>query len=208
MSTSPLDQSLHGFFDAVASPESAPAGGAVTATTLAMAAGLVAMAARVSPRHLPEAGETATHADRLRERAAALAQQDTRAYAQVLAAYRIPRQPDPARRRERIRAALHHAAEVPTEMARTAAEIAEAGTRLVRAGNPNLAGDATTAVLLAHACARSAAELVRINTDTGDLDPDLASQAHHHSTRTGRRAWQVGGGAAGCNSTSDEQGGS
>lgn len=177
MSGSYLEQPLGQFLAAVASREPAPGGGAVAATAVAMAAGLAAMAARFSEGRLDGAGELAARADRLRERAAPLAQRDADAYGQVVAAYRLPREPDPDGRRERIRWALRGAAEVPAEIALTAAEVAEAAATLARDGNSNLTGDAVTAVLLAEAAARSAARLVALNVDAGDLEPKLAEEA-------------------------------
>lgn len=177
MTDSYLNQSLDQFLDAVASREPAPGGGAVAATVLAMAAGLAGMAARFAEGRLDGAAEQAGHADRLRERAAPLAQRDADAYAQVVTAYRIPRESDPEGRRERIRHALRDAAEVPAEVARIAAEVAEIAAMLARDGNPNLAGDAVTASLLAEAAARSASSLVRVNVTSGGLDESLAEEA-------------------------------
>lgn len=175
MSSTYLDQPLGRFLDAIAAREPAPGGGAVTATAVAMAAGLVGMAARFSEGRLEGAEELAARGDRLRERAAPLAQRDAEAYGQVVAAYRLPR--DAEGRRERIRETLRGAAEVPAEIARTAAEVADAAATLARDGNPNLTGDAMTAVLLAEAAARSAARLVRLNVKAGDLEGKLAEQA-------------------------------
>lgn len=187
-----MDQSLGGFLDAIAARESAPGGGAVAATALAMAAGLVAMAARFSERHLSDAEEQAARADRLRERAAPLAGRDAQAYGEVVAAYRLPREPDPEGRRERIGTALRGAAEVPAEIASVAAEVAEAGARLAREGNPNLSGDALTAVLLADASARSAARLVELNVESGGLGAELTERAWECVGRTADCARQVG----------------
>lgn len=194
MSTSYADQPLGSFLNAIAAKEPAPGGGAVAATALAMAAGLVAMAARFSGGQLANADERAAHADRLRERAAPLAERDAQAYGQVVAAYRLPREPDPEERRERIRTALRGAAEVPAEIARTAAEVAEAGVRLMREGNPNLTGDAFTAVMLADASARAAARLVAVNVESGNLGAELTEHARRCVDRTTDCASQVGAG--------------
>ena len=75
-----LDEPVRGFLDQLAARTPTPGGGGAAAVTGAMAAGLVAMAARFSARQLPEAGELAEEADRLRRRLAQLAEEDAQAY--------------------------------------------------------------------------------------------------------------------------------
>ena len=81
-----LDEPVRGFLDQLAARTPTPGGGGAAAVTGAMAAGLVAMAARFSATRLPEAGELADQADELRRRLAQLADMDARAYAAVLEA--------------------------------------------------------------------------------------------------------------------------
>jgi formiminotetrahydrofolate cyclodeaminase len=160
--SSPLDS----FLDQLAARTPTPGGGGAAAVTGAMAAGLVAMAARFSSSRLPGAGELAERADELRRRAAGLADLDARAYQAVLAAQGDAR-----------RAALHGAAVVPLEIAEIGAQVAELAARVAQAGNPNLRGDAVTGALLAAASAASAACLVDINVGLGGLDPGLSRRA-------------------------------
>lgn len=150
----------------MAEREPAPSGGAVAAITVASAAGLVAMAARFSPE-MSGAADVARRADALRDELGRLADEDARAYAAVLEAYRRDRD---AQRPAVIRQALEAAADVPQVIAERAREVGELGTRVVQEGNRNLRGDAGTAVLLANGAARSAALLVRLNVSLGDLD--------------------------------------
>src|SRR6185437_11107239 len=152
-----------------------PGGGGAAAITGAMAAGLVAMAARFSARQLPGAGEVADQADKLRLMAAQLADMDARAYTTVLDAGRQPG--DDRQRRERTREALLGAAHVPLEIAGIGARVARLAVRVAEAGNPNLRGDAVTGALLAAASARSAASLVDINVALGGLDAELSQRA-------------------------------
>jgi formiminotetrahydrofolate cyclodeaminase len=112
----------------------------------------------------------------LRTEAAALAAQDAEAYTQVLAAYQLPRSPDAAGRRDRIRAALSAAAEPPLAVATAAVEIGTLARRLVDEGNPNLWGDAVTSRLLAAAGCRAAVELVGANLLPGDPRLERAKQ--------------------------------
>jgi len=166
-----LDQPVRGFLDQLAARTPTPGGGGAAAVTGAMAAGLVAMAARFSASRLPGAGDLADQADELRRRAAALADLDAQAYAAVLDALRLPR--EAGQRRE----ALLGAAVVPLEIAEIGAEVAQLALQVAEAGNPNLRGDAVTGALLASASARSAASLVDINVDLGGLDRDLSRRA-------------------------------
>ena len=161
-----LDQPVRGFLDQLAARTPTPGGGGAAAVTGAMAAGLIAMAARFSARQLPEAGDLADQADRLRFMAAQLADMDARAYTAVLAT----RGPE---RKE----ALLAAAMVPLEIAAIGARVAGLAVRVAEAGNPNLRGDAVTGAVLAAASARSAASLVDINVRLGGLEPDLSRRA-------------------------------
>ena len=170
-----LDEPVRGFLDQLAARTPAPGGGGAAAVTGAMAAGLVAMAARFSARQLPGAGEVADQADELRRRLAQLAEEDARAYAAVLDAGRRPG--DDRQRRKRTREALLGAAHVPLEIAGIGARVARLAVRVAEAGNPNLRGDAVTGALLAAASARSAACLVDINVGLGGLDPELSRRA-------------------------------
>jgi methenyltetrahydrofolate cyclohydrolase len=170
-----LDQPVRGFLDQLAARTPTPGGGGAAAVTGAMAAGLVAMAARFSVKQLPEAGDLADQADKLRRRAADLADMDARAYAAVLDAGRQPG--DDRQRRERTREALLGAAHVPLEIAGIGARVAAMAVRVAEAGNPNLRGDAVTGAVLAVASARSAASLVDINVGLGGLDAELSRRA-------------------------------
>jgi methenyltetrahydrofolate cyclohydrolase len=178
--TSYLGRQLGDFLDLVASREAAPGGGAVAAVTVSLAAGLVGMAAQLSERQAPDSASLAGEAGRLRRRSERLADEDAEAYRAVLSAYAAARAggtPQPA---EAIAAALDKAARVPLEMASLAAATAVLGARLALEGNPRLRGDATTAVLLAEAAARSAAHLVQVDVDEGDGDPALVREADAH----------------------------
>ena len=172
--TSFLDQPVGQFLDQIAARSPAPGGGGAAAMTGALAAGLVAMAARFSAAQLPDAEELAARADQLRHRAAELVDEDGQAYGRVLDAFALPRD---AAGREQVRMALDRAAAVPEEMTRLGAEVAELAARLAVAGNPNLRGDSVTAALLAEASARSAACLVDINVTLGGLANEVSLRA-------------------------------
>jgi len=163
-----LDHRLGRFLDLVAEREPAPGGGSVAAVTVSLAAGLVSMTARYSADRLPQPDLLIADSERLRRRAAALADADADAYRAVLDAGGLP---------ERIRAALTRASLVPLEVAELGAETARLAARLVDVGNPHLRGDAATALCLAEAAVRSAAQLVAINVRSGGCDEELVRRA-------------------------------
>jgi methenyltetrahydrofolate cyclohydrolase len=174
------------FLDRLASRTATPGGGGAAAVTAALAAGLVAMAARFSVTQLPEASDLAVRADELRRRAANLADIDARAYQAVLDARRLPA--DGGQRQQGMREALAGAAAVPLEISEIGAQLAEMARRVAQAGNPNLRGDALTGAVLAAAAARSAACLVDINVGLGDLEPGLSRRAAQAVTDACRAA--------------------
>ena len=152
-----LEMPVRRFLDLLAAGESAPGGGSAAAVSVALAAGLSSMAARLSTQQLADAAELAARAEGLRERVAPLARADAVAYGRVLAAQRS------LEADERVWAALSEAADVPLAVAEAGAEVAGIAARLASEGNPNLKGDALCAVLLADAGVRAAATLVEIN---------------------------------------------
>lgn len=163
MEDSYLGLPLNRFLDQLAGPDPVPGGGGVAALSVAMAAGLCAMAARLSARQLAAEAETLTlDSQRLSAAAASLIQADADSYLGVIKAQRLPRDDAQARRRQ-IDEALSAASAVPMEIAELAVGAAGAAARLAQAGNPSLRGDAITGALLAAAGARAAAGLVAIN---------------------------------------------
>jgi formiminotetrahydrofolate cyclodeaminase len=157
-----LQESVERFLDRTASAEPAPSGGSVAAVTVAMAAGLVAMAARLA-HEWPQATEVIERAEVLRSQMATLALADEDAYAKVIEALRLP--PDSPSRPSELEAALSGAADVPLAIAEAGAEVAVLAALVVQ-------GDALVAAELAGAGARGAAELVAINL-AGRDDPRI-----------------------------------
>jgi methenyltetrahydrofolate cyclohydrolase len=188
-----LDLSLGEFLDLVASGRPAPGAGSVAAVAVALAAGLSGMAARLSADQLADASGLADRADASRRRVAPLARADAEAYGRVLDAYR---ESDPETRKERLRDTLSGAADVPLAVAEIGNEVAGIAARLVEEGNPNLEGDAMTAVLLADAGVRAAAALAEINLSSANVEDDRLGQANrliYKTAATVRRATEGGG---------------
>ena len=165
MASFSLEEPLEQLFDRIASDEPGPAGGSVAAVAVAMAAGLVAMAARLA-REWPQASEVVERAETLRSLVAPLAVADAEAYANVLEAQRLPR--GSAAREATVAAALSRAADVPLAIAEAASEVATLAALVARAGSAHLRGDAVVAAEIAEAGARGAAELVVINLGNRD----------------------------------------
>jgi methenyltetrahydrofolate cyclohydrolase len=159
-SSSFLDGSLKEFLDAVPARTPAPGGGAVAAIAGALAAGLVAMAARFAPDEWERRAEVVGRAEELRARLEPLADADAEAYGAFLAG----RTPETE---ERIVA-------IPFEIAELAAEVGELARLVAEEGNPRVSGDASAAVDLAAAAGSIAARMVAINAPD---DPRAAAAA-------------------------------
>jgi formiminotetrahydrofolate cyclodeaminase len=151
------------------------------------------MSARLSADQLADAPELADRADASRRRVAPLARADAESYGRVLNAYR---EPDSETRRERVREALSGATDVPLAVAEVGNEVAGIAARLVEEGNPNLEGDAMTAVLLAEVGVRAAAALAEINLSSANVEDDRRGRANRLvdiTAATVQRAIQGGG---------------
>ena len=168
----------------------------MAAVAVALAAGLSGMAARLSADQLGGAPGLADRADASRRKVVPLASADAESYARVIDALRLPREPNPETRKERVKDALSGAADVPLAVAEVGKEVAGIAARLVEEGNPNLEGDAMTAVLLADAGVRAAAALVDINLSSANVEDDRLGRANElvdETAATVRRATAVHG---------------
>jgi len=114
-----------------------------------MAAGLVAMAARVSS----DPGAIA-QAESIRERVAPLAAEDAEAYRDALSAMRAPSGETGEARDEMIRRALVRAAEVPLQIAEAGANVASLAASVAERGSEAVRGDAAAAAILSAGAAR------------------------------------------------------
>jgi formiminotetrahydrofolate cyclodeaminase len=164
---------LGDYLDRVASAAPAPGGGSVAGVVAALAAGLGAMACRLSGerdaagerRLTPALADALTRLERARAEATRLAAADERAYAAYRAAASLPRADDRQRaaRRQAMQAALVGATETPLALAAACRDILEALRPVVRDGNPHVRSDADLAVSLAAAAAAGALRNVRDN---------------------------------------------
>jgi methenyltetrahydrofolate cyclohydrolase len=185
-----LDAPLGDLLDRFSDGHPNPGGGSAAGLTVALAAAVVTMTARVSDGHWEGAGGALAQAKRLRARTAPLAETDAVAYAQALAALHGPRGGYTDARNSELAVALERAAEVPLAIAESAADVAELAATLAEHGNPNVRGDTAAAAVLAEAGARAAAKLVEINLTMSEDDPWVrrARQGAEAAADAARRA--------------------
>jgi glutamate formiminotransferase/formiminotetrahydrofolate cyclodeaminase len=172
-------RTLRAFCNEVASESPAPGGGSVAAVLGALGASLAAMVANLSmPRKRDEAlqmrfSALALKAQEIKDRLLRLADEDTEAFQAVMAAYRLPKDSEPAqaRRQDAIQAALRQAAEKPFEAICAAYPTYDLLEALAAEGNPNAATDAAVGALAVHAALQGAALNVQVNlTQIEDAD--------------------------------------
>jgi glutamate formiminotransferase/formiminotetrahydrofolate cyclodeaminase len=177
------EPTLDGWLEDLAGGAPVPGGGSAAALAGALAAGLVAMVARLTVGRKAyvsaerRAREILVEADQLRAELRRLVDEDATAYGRVNAAYRIAKS-DPGRAR-RIDEALLGAAQTPTEVARRAARLVELAHEIGAIGNPNARSDAVVAGLLGRAAGEGALENVRVNLaalSDGQLGSALAAE--------------------------------
>ena len=146
--------------------------------------------ARLSTKQWPEAGEVHTRAERLRLRAEELIGEDSLAYLAFMEAMHTG---------VGVASAQARTIEIPLEIVRAAAEVAEMAERASSLGNQKLRADAVVAAMLAAAAAESAAYLVGVNLgETADVRLDearrLASEASARLRSRGARGSSSGPG--------------
>jgi formiminotetrahydrofolate cyclodeaminase len=165
-----VDLSLEEFLEQLGSAEPATGGGAAAAVAVASAAGVVAMVARCSRATWRDAAGVAAQAVALQERAALLAQRNSDAWRQALAALAAGEAGEPGELERR----LDRSAELPLAIADTAADVAQLAALTASLGDGTFRADASTAAVLAAAGARAGAHLVAVNLATRPDDSRLA----------------------------------
>ena len=172
-----LDQRLEDFLGEIAAPTPVPGGGFVAGITVAMAAGIVSMAARMSEDWTERRGASA-QAETLRARATELASTNAEAYARALAA--LAGEEERHRTRdETMGDALARAADVPLAIGDAATAVAALAAEVAERGDPRFRADCAIAASLAAAGAHSAAVLVDVNLGTtGGDERTVRAQKH------------------------------
>jgi formiminotetrahydrofolate cyclodeaminase len=171
------------FLSTLASPAPTPGGGTASAIAGAMGTSLLTMVAGM-PKSKTRGDEdraalVAAHAALapLADRLCVLANDDSAAYDEVTAAYRLPKGTDAEKsaRAEAVQRALVRATEVPLDTLKACAQALQHASVVERHGNPNAASDVAVAVGLLRAAADGAAANVRVNLD-GIKDADLRAR--------------------------------
>ena len=165
------------FLEQLAARVPAPGGGATAALHAAQAAALVAMVARYSDsakyaEHAEEITTITATADRLRQNALGLAEEDAAAFTAVTEAYRLPKgtAEEAAARSAAIGRALVAAAQVPAVVVAVAEQVLGLAEQLLPIGNRNVVSDVAAAAEAARAAATTARVNVEINLG-GIKDP-------------------------------------
>jgi len=165
------EMSLAKFSEVLASGAPTPGGGCASALSGALAAGLAAMVARTTAAskkfadRADQMNQVATEADRLRGEFLALVDEDARAFDQVMAAFRMPKDTpeQQAARSEAIQQAYRAAVEPPMRVCARSLRVLELALQVAEQGNPSAASDAGVAALLAATALEGGALNVQIN---------------------------------------------
>jgi formiminotetrahydrofolate cyclodeaminase len=161
--------------DAVAADTHGPGGGSVAAIVVALSASLLAMTARLSHDVWDEAGGAIAQANLLRERVAPLAAADAQAFRDAIRALGGEPRSETGSRPLELGSALARAAEVPLQIAETAADVAALAVLVAERASPDVQPDAAAAAALAEAGARAAAHLVEVNLGARAEDERVAA---------------------------------
>jgi formiminotetrahydrofolate cyclodeaminase len=169
--------------DAFASNEPVPGGGSAAALAGALGTSLLIMVAGLpttrtgAPEEAADLSEASARLRPLRDSLLELVDDDSRAYAAVLEARRLPKttEPERDRRRTAIEAAMHGATRVPLETMRFCQQALRGAIGVAAHGNRNASTDTGTAVELLVAALRGAGMNVDVNLK-GMSDPSFVER--------------------------------
>lgn len=179
------DLPLGRFADELASDSPVPGGGSSAAVVAALAAGLVAMVARLTrgreryAEHEATAVEVEAAAEALRAELLDLADRDANAYGGLLNARRLPRETDDERaaRNAAVAQATAESITAPLLVADAAERVTVLARRLAGASNPHAISDVGCAAAFGSAAVRGAILSVRINLPGLANDDPLRHEA-------------------------------
>ena len=169
-----IDQPIRHFLDKLASKSPEPGGGSVAALTGSLGAALVSMVSNLTLGKekykdvQPQVEALLKASEKLRTEIQDLIQKDTEVYGGLSDVYKMPKNTDAekAARTAKMQEALKLACQVPLEIGLKSLEVAKLAERAAEIGNVAAVSDAGVAVLLAQACAQSAALNVKINVNS------------------------------------------
>jgi methenyltetrahydrofolate cyclohydrolase len=169
-----IDQPLRYFMDKLASKSPEPGGGSVAALVGSLGAALVSMVSNLTLGKekykdvQPQIDALLKESEKLRGEMQDLIQKDTEAYGSLSEVYKMPKntEAEKAARAAKMQEALKKACQVPFEIGLKSLDVAKLAERAAEIGNVAAVSDAGVAVLLAQACAQSAALNVKINVNS------------------------------------------
>jgi len=177
-----MDQNINAFLRVLDAKDNSTGGGTASSVAGAMAAGLVAMVARLSmgKKDLSPQGHYEAIAAKAEKLSTALfngGHEDAAAFDKVGAAYRLPKDTDEdkAVRSRSIQEAMIHAAEVPLANAERCRQVLKLRRSLEESYNTNAASDLECAGYLARAGLKGCVANVRINLPY-IKDPEVCNQ--------------------------------
>jgi formiminotetrahydrofolate cyclodeaminase len=182
--TESTNTTLRELLDRFASPAPLPGGGSAAALTGALGVSLLLMVAKMdktrsnTSQDRADLEAAATRLHPVRDELTALIDDDSRAYLEVIAAYRQPRttEAEQAHRRAAIQTAMQAATNAPLRTMRACALALRESPIVIRAGNPNAATDAVVGARLLLAALESAGLNVDVNLP-GITDEDYVGRA-------------------------------
>lgn len=165
------DLKITEYLEKAAAGTAVPGGGSVAALNAALAAGLSEMVANLTigkkgyESSEAEMRDILYKATALRAKLTAAIDRDAEAYSMVLAAFKLPKDTDEARklRSLKIQDAFKQAALVPLEVARDAAEVMDLTAKAIISGNKNTVTDGAVAAMNARTAVLAALYNVKIN---------------------------------------------
>ncbi|WP_410631017.1 cyclodeaminase/cyclohydrolase family protein [Amycolatopsis sp. cmx-4-83] len=181
----------------LASGASTPGGGAAAALNAAVGTALVSMVCNLTigkPKfaaHEDALKVTLARAEELRRQAVGLADEDERAFGNVVAAYKLPKATDEEKRARSaaIQDALVGAADVPLRTAALAAEVIDLAGSIVDTSNPNVLSDVAVAAASAKSALSSAVVNVEVNLASmtaGERRDTFAARIAEHAAAAER----------------------
>lgn len=186
-------ETVRAYTEKLAGGEPTPGGGSAAALAGALAAAAGAMVGSFTvgkPKFAEVEAEVAAILEQLqslRERMLDLTDLDAEAYAEVGAAYSMPKETEDqkAERKGAIQEALKSAARVPLGVVLAAGEIADLLPALAAKGNPNLLSDVGVAAILAQAAFEAGRLNVEVNL-AGVRDETYVGQMRHMMAEAGK----------------------
>jgi formiminotetrahydrofolate cyclodeaminase len=160
---------LHNALEALATADTAQAGGSAAAFVGAIAAAVTVKVARLSGQE-----GVSAQALSLRSRLAGLAPTDAEAFAEARKALAVGEGGGDVRRDFQLGLVLNRASAVPLEIAEACADVSALAAELARTGEADAQPDAAVAAVLAAAAAHAAVRLVEVNLALGTDDPRIA----------------------------------